>query len=225
MLSDARLEFAQLRQQRVADPVAREGQLLVGRVFAPWLCPRLQIPDNFGAGDRQQRPHDTPSAGRGDHRRNPAQTFGPGSAQHLQQDSLGLIVQGVRSRHGIDVMRRQQFMKNAIAERAGGLLDALTALRSKQGDVPMSGAERHLEHLRQVRHELRIAVRLRATQSVMHVDSGDHEPRLGTSSGHCHQQRHGIRATRHSHGNPFPGAKGLSCPAELWLERCHGTPE
>ena len=54
-------------------------------------------------------------------------------------------------------------------------------------------------------------------------ESDDDGAVIGGAGGGNEGKRNGIRATRHRHGNPFPGAKGLSCPAELWLARCHGT--
>jgi hypothetical protein len=95
----------------------------------------------------------------------------------------------------LDLLRRQQLIKDAIAQCACRLLDALPTLRRKHRDIAVLRAQRHCERLRKLRHETCIAIRFRATQSVMHVNRGDHDACLRPRGSHRRQQRYGIRAS------------------------------
>jgi len=60
---------------------------------------------------------------------NAGEALGPGSAQEFGKDGLGLIVKGVRGGDGIDLARRHQLAKPAIAEAARRFLDRFRVLR------------------------------------------------------------------------------------------------
>jgi hypothetical protein len=101
----------------------------------------------------------------------------------------------MRGRNGINLARSKQLMKAAIAQRARRLFDAPAPLRGKRGNIPVLRAQRKIKLLRQIGNKLRIAIRLGATQSVMHMNGGEHNPGLRPHLGHRDQQRHRIRAS------------------------------
>ena len=58
-----------------------------------------------------------------------ADSFGPGAAKELHQNSLGLVVEGVRGKHGVGMALGNKLFEERVANGARCLLDALwTAL-------------------------------------------------------------------------------------------------
>ncbi len=58
MIAELRVPGSELRQQFVADPIARKGQMPVGGVFAPRLIARIEKGFDFGASAMKQRAND-----------------------------------------------------------------------------------------------------------------------------------------------------------------------
>jgi hypothetical protein len=58
MLAQAGVPALQQRQQLVADAVAGEGEMAIGRVLAPGLADFVEVGLDFGAGGGQQRAQD-----------------------------------------------------------------------------------------------------------------------------------------------------------------------
>ena len=136
VFADLGVPLFEFREQLMADAVAGEGRVAVGGVFAPGLSAFREPSLDLGAANGQHGAEDFAGAGLvgadfsvvydgkdcGD-------AFGPGSAEELGEDGLGLVVEGVSSGDGIDNALSDESLEPVVAEAAGGLLDSLPCQR------------------------------------------------------------------------------------------------
>ena len=119
---DGRVLRPENRKDRMADAVASESFVGVGGVFAPGLGLGLQEEAQAGAGGGEQGAQDATvrdfeDGGDG------GDAFGPGSAEELHQDGLGLVVQRVSGEHGVGLAGGDEAAEGFVAEVAGGFFE------------------------------------------------------------------------------------------------------
>ena len=118
------VDLRQLRQQAVADPVARVGRLGVGRVVAPGETPLLAVGGRLGASEGEQRPRQPPVAGPHAQQRAAARRGG-----EPVENRLDLIVGGVAG-HDRRLVRQRQSGGRGVAGVARPRLQVAGALRA-----------------------------------------------------------------------------------------------
>ena len=84
----------------------------------------LEIGLDLGPRSPQQRTQNS-AFGKLDPRVDAAEPLGPGSAQELHQDGLGLVVEGVGGEDGVGMAVGKELLEEVVAEVAGGLLQTL----------------------------------------------------------------------------------------------------
>ncbi len=109
-------------------------------------------------------------------RRYSTQTFGPGTAEQLLQNSFSLVIEGVRGRNGVQLPLLEQVVKEGIAEIAGGFLDSLVVLLNTRWNIDLPEVEWQLVCGRQRLNEIAIVVGFHTTQAMVNMNDGKHEP-------------------------------------------------
>ena len=74
-----------------------------------------------------------------------AEALGPGSAEELHEDGLGLVVEGVGGEDGVGLAGGDEGVEEVVAEGAGGLFDGLAGLGDTIGDVDLMKVEGNVE--------------------------------------------------------------------------------
>ena len=111
----------------MADAVAGEGGVGVGGVFAPGLVEGVEVGFDLGAAGLEEGAEDF-SAGEGDDGVDSAEAFGPGSAEELHEDGLGLVVEGVGGEDGVGVAGGDEGGEEIVADGAGSFFDGLAVV-------------------------------------------------------------------------------------------------
>jgi len=102
-----------------------------------------------------------------------AEAFGPGSAEELHEDGLGLVVEGVGGEDGVGVSGGEEGGEEVVADSAGGLFDRLAGLGYAVGDAGLVEVEGDVVGDAEVLDEALVGVGLGAAKAVMNVDGGE----------------------------------------------------
>ncbi len=135
----------------MADAVAGVGGVGVSGVFAPGLVGLMEEGFDVGAAGVEEGPEDLAGAGSGCVSRNQddgvdaAEALGPGSAEELHEDGLGLVVEGVGGEDGVGLAGGDEGVEKVVAEGAGGLLDGLAGAGDPVGDADAVEVEGDVE--------------------------------------------------------------------------------
>ncbi len=167
---------AEKRQDGVANAVAGEGGVGVGGVFAPGLVEGAEVGLDFGAAGLEEGAEDF-SPGEGDDGVDSAEALGPGPAEELHEDGLGLVVEGVGGEDGVGLARGDDGGEEVVADGAGGFFDCLwisrgASLSYSVGDIGLMDVEGDFEAGAEVGDELLVGVGFFAADAVMDVDGG-----------------------------------------------------
>ena len=153
-------------QQDVSDAVPVKGEIAVGRVLAPGQPFFAQVAFDFSTRDIQERP----DKAAGGHGANPGKAGRIGTAQHPEQNGLGLIVPGVRGCDPIEVSGGQQTAEELQAGEARGLLEVI----GNGGDGPRFGDAGEAKAGGETLDEVLVSDGLRAPQAVIQM----YEPKM-----------------------------------------------
>jgi hypothetical protein len=107
-----------------------------------------------------------------------AEALGPGTAQELHQDGLGLVIQGVRGQDGIGAALGDERGEAVVAKRAGGLFDGLGLAGGAAASDPVWHAgvvdvERDREAQAEGFDEGEVSVRFVTAQAMVDMDGGE----------------------------------------------------
>ncbi len=118
---------AENRQEFVPDAVAGVGRVGVGGVFAPGLIGLEEEGFDVGATGVEEGAEDLsgPGTGDGNDGVDGAEALGPGSAEELHEDGLGLVVEGVGGEDGIGLAGEDEGVEEVVADGAGGFFNGL----------------------------------------------------------------------------------------------------
>jgi hypothetical protein len=153
----------------VADAVAGEGLVGVGRVFAPGLVYGFQEGFDLGATGLEEGAEDLAS-GDGDDGVDGGEAFGPGAAEEFEEDGLGLVVEGVGGEDGVGVAGGDEGAEEIVADFAGGLFDGLAGGGDAGGDVSLVEVEGDVVSDAQVFDEALVSEGFFAAEVVVYVD-------------------------------------------------------
>jgi hypothetical protein len=118
------VEAFKQRDELVANAVAGEGEMAVGRVFTPGLAQIAEVGLNFGTRCGKQRAKDW-ALWKLETRGDTCQTLCPRSTKELGKDGFCLVVQSVSGSYGIERDLRQQATKPPVAETPGSFFKTL----------------------------------------------------------------------------------------------------
>jgi hypothetical protein len=163
---------AELGEKFVADFVAGEGGVGVGGIFAPGLVDGVEESFDFGATGLQEGAEDFSLWQREDGV-DGAQAFGPGSAEELHEDGLGLVVEGVGGEDAVGVAGGDESVEEVVADGAGCLFDGLVCLGYAVGDICAVEVKRDVEVDAEVFDELLVGVGLCSAKTVVDVDCAE----------------------------------------------------
>jgi hypothetical protein len=132
-LANLGIPFARkLGQEQVPDAIARESQVAIRRVLAPFDSPRSQVSLDFGAADLEQRTNKTLPRNRED----PRQTGDARTAQQAEENGFGLIVEGMASGDAIRRAILDQAREESPPDLASRIFE-ISALRHRLRFVPI----------------------------------------------------------------------------------------
>jgi len=152
-LVDGGVEGAKLGQELVADAIAGVGGVGVGGVFPPGLVLSAEVSFDFGSAALEEGSEDSSgpliraASGRldMDDGVDGGEAFGPGSAEELHEDGLGLVVEGVGGEDRVSVAGGDEGAEEVVADAAGSLFEGLAGSRSSSGDIGVADMERDVE--------------------------------------------------------------------------------
>ena len=174
---ERRVDGAESGEDLVAEPVAGEGEVGVGLVGLPGLVDGAQVGLDGTPIDGEERAEDAAFAagvqGEIEEGEDAGKSFGPGAAEELHEDGLGLVVGGVGGGNGVDGAGGEQVAKGGVAEMAGGFLGGFGELFEAGGGVDAAEDEGNGEGPAEVLDELLVAIGGFAPEAVVHVDSGE----------------------------------------------------
>jgi hypothetical protein len=156
----------------VADAVAGEGLVGVGGVFAPGLVEGFEEGFDLGAAGLEEGAQDLAS-GHGDDGVDGGESFGPGTAKEFEEDSLGLVVEGVGGEDGVGVARGDESAEEIVADGAGGLFDGFAGGRDAGKDVGLVEVEGDVVSNAEVFDEALVCEGLFAAEVVVNVNGGE----------------------------------------------------
>ena len=165
----------------MADAVAGVGGVGVGGVGAPGLIAGLEEGLDLGAADGEEGAEDAAGSLRGiwgrldeDDGVDGGEAFGPGSAEELHEDGLGLVVEGVGGEDGVGVAGGDEGAEEVVAGLAGGLFEGLAVFGGAGGDVGSVDVEGDVELDAEVLHEGEVGVGFGGfADAVVDVDGGE----------------------------------------------------
>jgi hypothetical protein len=169
--------LAEEGEDGVADAVAGEGGVGVGGVFAPGLVERAEVGFDLGAGGLEEGAKDL-SFGQGDDGVDGAEAFGPGSAEELHEDGLGLVVAGVGGEDGVGLAGGEEGGEEVVTDGAGGFFCGFGISSGARffhavGDAGLVEVERDVESGAEGPNEVLVGVGLGGAESVVDVDGGE----------------------------------------------------
>ncbi len=204
------------RQQLLADAVAREGKVTVGRVFAPDLVAFAQVGFDFGAGGAEKGAKDRATALRGlELRMNARKTLGPCAAEELGENGFGLIVEGVRGCHCIDdcVGRtiEHELTEPRVPKATCGFFDGFAVRLGLGSGVDASVVKWNVELLSEVTGEGQVGIGFVAAETVMEMggveDEAQFPARFTIPLDEDTQEGDGVGAAREADGESHAGAQ------------------
>jgi hypothetical protein len=165
---------AELGEELVADFVAGVGGVGVGGVFAPGLVGLLEKGFDVGSAGVQEGAEDLAGALVGvvdeDYGMDGAEAFGPGSAEELHEDGLGLVVEGVGGEDAVGLAGGDEGGEVLVADGAGGFFDGLVCLGYSVWDAGLMKVEGDVEAGAEGFDEALVGVGLFAAEAVVDVD-------------------------------------------------------
>ena len=171
----------------MAEAVAGEGGVGVGAVFAPGLVEVAEVELDLVAAHAEQGAKDASLGaagdGDGDDGMDAAQAFGPGAAEELEEDGLGLVVGGVRGEDCVCVAGPEEVVEGAVAEGAGGFFQGFAGGDDVGGDVGAVEVEGDVELSAEVGDKGLVDVGFVASDAVVDVDGGESDAQGGFGSG------------------------------------------
>jgi len=178
VVTEAGIPGFEERKELVANAVAGEGEMSVGRVFTPGLVEGAEIGFDFSAGGGEKRAEDA-AFREFDDGVDAGEAFGPGAAEELGEDGFGLVVKGVGGGHRMERNIGEELSKPRIAEAAGGFFDGFGWLvgggmgGALSGGVDLMNVKREVELRGESGDEGQVGVGFRTAQAVVEV--GDME--------------------------------------------------
>ena len=194
-LVNRRVELPEQRHQFVAYAIAGVNRLSVARVSAPGLVRFNKKSFDRRTANREKWPKNLACLMR-HHRVDRAEAFRPGPAEQLQQDSLRLIVQGVRRQDGGRFGRGQQGFKERITKVAGSFFNRLARPLDAVEDAGMMDVEGNIEPGTEALNEDQIVIRLYAAKAMVDVDGGETNPKRLSGGMERKEQGNGVSPTR-----------------------------
>ena len=158
-----------------------------------------------------------------------AQPLGPGPAQQLHQDGLGLVVQGVRGEDGVGVAVGDELPEEVVAKVARSLLDGLgpavgARVKDAVWNAGVADVQRNFEAQAERLDEGEIGVGLVTAQAVVDVDSrqsdAERVARLGVGGVQQKQQGNRVRASRNGGADAVSGADVGAVQRRLGVCHC-----
>ena len=191
----ARREIFYDRQQIVADAVARNPPIGVGRVVTKGLVAGEQVAPHLGATTLEQRADIWTAT-----KPNAAEPAAAGAAQEPKQDGLGLVVERVTGRHARRVEPAPRLVKECVARVARRGFDRSVPGARERRDVNVRDFARELEAIGQRVDERLVGVGLGAAQAVVHVeDTGERKAEIRRNLAEQPHERDRVRPA--GHGN------------------------
>ncbi len=155
---------AQLRHHRVANEVAWNGPIEIGRILAPRFLDTAQEILQLRAGRIEKRSHQVVAPRR--HRSEPAAAR---AANQPEYHGLRLIVACMRDRHAVGLDRRQRLAKKALPRKATGDFDRDAVLAGFARDVRIAGDRGNTQTIRERAAKRRVGVRFRASNLMVEM--------------------------------------------------------
>ena len=121
--------------------------------------------------------------GDGDDRVDAAEALGPGAAEELEEDGLGLVVHGVGCEDGVGLAGAEEVMKDLIANRTGGLFEGFSGGGGAGGDVGGVEVEGDVQGAAELLDEALVGVGFGAADAVVDVDGGEADTEGGLWAG------------------------------------------
>lgn len=206
---DLRIVGGEEREQVVAEAVAGKGRIEVGGVFAPGLIDAAQPGFDLRAASGEKRAQDQ-RFGVDKGGMDAAETFRPGSAEKLVEDSLGLVVEGMGGGDGVELAGGQEVAEEGVTKVAGGLFESLAVGLSGGGGVHVVAVEGEAVPGGEVGNEGGIGVGFRPTNAVVNVDNGEDKADLKGGIDEGAEQGDGIGSAGDSHAEAHAGAQELA---------------
>ena len=175
----------ELRQQLVANAIAGNRRILVGRIFTELDTTIVEKRAHAGAPCLQERAHDDSRP-----RMHPAKASRTGPSQQPQKERLSLIV--FRVRHGDDgcVKADEGAAKEVVARGVGGVLDRNAVPGGCFLDVDALDVGGDRQTRAQVAAERLVAIGFRAAQLVVQMDRAGHMKIVAGDLPQYQQQTH-----------------------------------
>ena len=201
------------RQQALAHAIAKEGEVLIGRILTPGLAPFAQKILQCGAAKAQQWPHQfakrAPLLLEYDLGMNARKSPNSGTAKNAQQDCLRLIVESVGRGNLRDATLASELAKKTVTQIARGGFYAGTVL-------PLNWRFLYMEFepvlTGQFCDKPFVLVRLISAQLVIDVRNREHDAQFRPQLQQQAKQGHGIRATGNGHREAVSGANRIVFP-------------
>ena len=222
---------AKQRQDGVAKAIAGKGRVGIRAIFAPGLpnCPEIGL--DLGPAAIEQWPKDgtrltcrTRDAHLGG---DAAEALGPGSAQKLHQNRLGLIVEGVGGQNEVGFAGEDQPVKDAVAQTASCFFDGFASAGHLLADVGVLDVKRDTAGAAELLNESEVEVRFRPAQVVVDMyGRKPHSKRLTGSAVRgveCAEQGDRVRSARNCHADSAPDLEVLAVEGELGRWGWHGS--
>jgi hypothetical protein len=163
---------AELGEELMTDFVAGEGDVGVGGVGAPGLVELGEVGFDVGAAGVEEGAENLSFLERDDGV-DGAEAVGPGSAEDLHEDGLGLVVEGVGGEDGVGVAGGEEGSEELVAEVAGGLFDGLVCVGDALRNAGLVEMEGDVVGDAEIFDETLVGVGFFAAEAVVDVDGGE----------------------------------------------------
>jgi hypothetical protein len=187
VFAETGIEALKQRDELVANAVAGEREMPVGRVFAPGLAEIVEISLNFGTGCGEERAEHG-AFGKLETGGDACQTLCPSATEKLGEDGFSLVVESVSGGDGIERGLTQQAAKPPVAEAAGSFFNALGGFAcggiglSFDGDIDTGLVKGEAELGGKIAREGKVVVSFFAAQTVMEMGGVEHEAEFLTAA-------------------------------------------
>ncbi len=158
----------QQRQDLVAQPITRIGQIEIGAVIAPGYIATSELLAQTASRALEQRPDQTPAR-----RRDARQSSKTSAAHHAKEHRLSLVIFRVSGRHTIRRSRRNDASKKFLPRATAPDFEGDVIASCQGWHVDVRDLQRHLEPSGQCFAKLLVRIGLLATNAVMQVSHRD----------------------------------------------------